>query len=87
MKEKDKSTWSIGLYLFSQLTAWIAGPIILAVIVGKWLDNKYNTGPWLFLICIFIAFILSNIGIVKQSLKSMKKIENIAKKSKDSKDN
>ena len=85
--KKDNTNWKIGLYLFSQLTAWIAVPVILAVFLGRWLDNKYDSSPWLFLITVGIAFVISNIGIVKQSLKTMKEIERQAEEEKNNKKN
>lgn len=67
--------WQPGLVLFAKLSGWIAGPILLGVFVGRWLDRKYGTDPWLFLASIGIAFLFSTIGIVRESLKEMKKIE------------
>jgi len=65
--EKDNHKapwWQPGLVLFFRLSGWIAGPVIVAVFVGKWLDKKYNTGPWLFLLIVGVAFFLSMFGIV-----------------------
>ncbi len=73
--KQDQPWWQPGLTLFLQLSGWIAGPIIIAVFLGHWLDERYNTSPWLFLLSVGIAFIISNVGIVKQSLKSMKEME------------
>jgi F0F1-type ATP synthase assembly protein I len=83
-KEEDKNKapwWQPGLVLFTRLSGWIAGPIILAIFLGKWLDEKYGTEPWLFLLTVGTAFFLSMFGIVKDSLKEMKRIENEEKKS------
>jgi len=74
-KGSKKIWWQPGLALAIQISTWIAGPIILAVIIGKWLDKKYNTEPWLFLISIGIAFVISNIGIVREALRTMKQME------------
>jgi len=84
---KDKSNWQIGLYLFSQLTAWIAVPLIFAVFLGKWLDKKYDTSPWLFLLTVAVAFVISNIGIARQAIKAMKQIEKEAKINKNNNKN
>ncbi len=57
----------------------------MGVFVGKWLDRKYGTEPWLFLLSVGVAFILSMFGIVRDALKAMKDIEKEArlKKAKD----
>jgi F0F1-type ATP synthase assembly protein I len=67
--------WQPSLVLFGKLSGWIAGPVIAAIFLGKWLDKKYGTEPWLFLATVGIAFILSSIGIVRDSLREMKRIE------------
>lgn len=72
--------------LFGELTGWIAGPIIIALFTGRWLDNKYQTEPWLFLACIGLAFLISNIGIVKKTLRYIKEIEE-EERNKKNKDN
>jgi len=82
-KEKQKSTapwWQPGLLLFYRLSGWIAGPIIIALFVGRWLDKKYQTEPWLFLICVGVAFIISSVGITKDAMREMKRIEQEDKK-------
>lgn len=70
------------MVLFTRLSGWIAGPIIAALFVGKWLDKKYDSEPWLFLISVGLAFIVSSIGIVKESKKLMNKIVEEEKKKK-----
>jgi len=75
--KKDKQEnpwWQPGMLLFGRLSGWIAGPIIIALFVGKWLDKKYNSEPWIFLLSIAIAFIISSVGIVRESKIVMNKI-------------
>jgi len=78
--ENKAPWWQPGLVLFMKLSGWIAGPVIAAVFIGKWLDKKYNSEPWLFLISVGVAFFLSMFGIVRDSMKEIKKIEEEAKK-------
>lgn len=74
-KEINAPWWQPSLVLFGRLSGWIAGPVILALFVGKWLDKKYSTEPKLFLLCVGVAFFVSTYGIVKDSLEAMKKID------------
>ena len=74
--------WEPGMVLFTRLSGWIAGPIIAALFVGKWLDKKYDSEPWLFLISVGLAFIVSSIGIVKEAKEMMNKIIEDEKKKK-----
>jgi hypothetical protein len=67
--------WQPAIAMFLRLSAWIAGPVIIALYVGEWLDNKYGTKPWLFLTSIGVAFFVSMVGLVINTLKEFKKIE------------
>ena len=66
---------AITLRVVANLTAWIAGPVLIGVFLGKWLDNRYHTEPWLFLASIGFCFLISMYGLVTNALKEFKKIE------------
>jgi F0F1-type ATP synthase assembly protein I len=74
--------WKPGMELFLKLSGWIGGPVIIAVFVGKFLDRKYNTEPWLFLLSVGISFAISMIALVRIGLKEFKKIEEENRKNK-----
>jgi len=82
LKESKPPFWQPALVIFSQVTGLIAGPIIVALYLGKWLDIKYQSEPWLFLLCMAVAFAVSSAGIVIITLKYIKKIEKEAKENK-----
>jgi len=84
--DNQKSWWQPGLILFFRLSSWISFPIIIALFIGKWLDEKYNTQPWLFLSTMAIAFAFSVGGMIKETTKEIKKIEKEAKISNDKKE-
>jgi len=75
MEKDDKSWLRPGLVLFYRLSGWIGGPVVVSLFVGKWLDKKYGTEPWLFLVCVGVAFLISSVGIVIEGFKSIKEIE------------
>ena len=83
--KNEKPWWRDSVILFVQLSSWIAVPVILALFIGKWLDKKYNTDPWLFLATVIAAFIISTFGIVKEAISAMKKIDNLGKSQNDDK--
>ena len=74
-KNNQTAWWQPAIIMFLKLSVWIAAPIILALYLGKWLDKKYNSEPWLFLICIGIAFTISIIGLVINTIRELKKID------------
>lgn len=81
-KEVKQAWWQPAIMMFLKLSVWIAIPIIIAMYVGKWLDRKYDTEPWLFLASIGVAFIISMIGLVKNTIEEFKKIEKESNKNK-----
>ena len=85
MQEDNKKNawWEPAVEIFSQVSGWIAGPVILALIVGKYLDGRFDTKPWIFLGLTGIAFLVSTFGIVQAVGKYMNKITKEDKQIKD----
>lgn len=74
--------WQSGIILFSKLSSWIVAPVLIALFVGKWLDRKFSTEPWLFLACVGIAFFISMFGIIRDTLEALKKMDKETQKKK-----
>lgn len=72
--------WKPGLEVFSEVSTWIAVPIIMALISGKALDKHFGTKPVMLIILAGIGFLFSSYGIVKTVRKYMKKIKDLEKK-------
>ena len=64
-KNNNKIWWKPAFEIFSEISTWIAVPIILAVIAGKALDNHYHSTPWMLIGFVIVAFLISSYGIVK----------------------
>lgn len=56
-----------------RLSAWIVMPVLLAVVIGKYLDRIFNTTPWIFLASVAISFTVSMVMIVRIGLREMSK--------------
>jgi F0F1-type ATP synthase assembly protein I len=84
MDDTSKKTawWQPAITMFLKLSVWVAVPVILALYLGQWLDQKYHTKPWLFLGCIGLAFIISMIGLIRSTLAEYKNIEQANKSDK-----
>ncbi len=74
--------WKDGLIVFIKVSGYIAVPVIVASYLGKYLDQKYNTGNLIFFILVGVAF-LSTIYLIWKDLKNYKK--KIDKEEKESK--
>jgi F0F1-type ATP synthase assembly protein I len=77
--------WQPAIIMFLKLSVWIAAPVIIALYFGKWLDKKFNTAPWLFLFCMGAAFLISMVGLIKNTLAEYKKIEQTGQAEKEEK--
>ncbi len=85
--KKQTAWWQPAVSMFLKLSVWIAAPVVIGLFIGNWLDSKYHTAPWLFLLSIGIAFIISIIGLVKNTVTELKKIEEQGKDSPKIQDN
>lgn len=84
MDNKNKDIWwKPGLIIFTKVSASIAIPIVLALFIGKYLDKKYNSEPWIFLGLTFIAFLASLFYIWKNVVSYMNNLEKEEKKKKN----
>ena len=81
MAESKKNTvwWKPALEIASLVSAWIVGPIVLALLVGKWLDENFHTAPIIFLSLTIMAFLVSSFGIVRAIRKYIREIETLEK--------
>jgi F0F1-type ATP synthase assembly protein I len=76
MEEKEPKKQSIiqiqYLRIFSEISAWIVGPVIIALIIGKYFDTKYKTTPWILVFLLGISFTVSMIVVVQISKRYLK---------------
>lgn len=68
-------------------TAWIVGPVIFGYFLGQFLDQRFNTEPWLLLLSLGICFILSMIALTVNALKEVKKFDEKAEDDNNTNDN
>ncbi|MDP2944104.1 MAG: AtpZ/AtpI family protein [bacterium] len=68
-------SWSVALRVMANISGWIAFPVIIGLFLGKWLDERLGTEPWLFLATIGVCFLISIYGLAINALKEFKKIE------------
>lgn len=73
--DNNKVWWQPALIIFARSLGWIAAPVILGSYLGKWLDKKYGTEPWLFISTVGLAFFISMFGLIKETAEQYKKIE------------
>ena len=82
LKKTTEPWWRESVLFATELMGWIGGPIIIAVFLGHWLDQRYGTEPWLFLATVGGAFFISTVGIVRGAMREMRRLEMLAKPTK-----
>lgn len=75
--EENKNNWKSAFSLFSEISTWVVVPIILALVLGKYLDGYFHTAPFIFLGFAAFGFLITIFGIVKVVGKYMKEIKDI----------
>ncbi len=71
---QDKELWRLGLQAFAQMSGAIAFPVLIALFVGRFLDQKYQTGHLYFFILTLVAFIVSCVSIGVLGVKYLNQI-------------
>jgi len=69
--------WHEGIAFFFEVTSWIIGPIILGIIIGTYLDHRYQSGPKYLTITVIVAFLITNLGLILQVKKYVNKMKDI----------
>jgi len=59
------------IQIFARVSVWIITPVIFSLIIGNFLDNKYNTAPWILCVALGLSFTISMVAIVKIAKKYM----------------
>jgi len=85
VKQVDKAWRKDALMMFSRLSLWVAFPVILASLLGQWLDERFGTKPWILVVCVVVAFDVTIIVLVKETGRVFKKIEDDEKDKKSDK--
>ncbi len=76
MAENDKKANYIeAIKVFSRMSGYIIGPVILGLVVGKTIDARYHTSPRAVIISIIVASVISFIGLIKEAMKYVKTID------------
>ena len=77
---KDRKYYLLGLRIAGDFGATIAAPVIVFVLIGQWLDWKYDKAPWLTVIAFVLAAILSGVMITKKAKIYGKQFQDLDKK-------
>ena len=86
-EQLDRSWWEYGLKLFLRITGWQVIPLVSALVIGQWLDERNNSAPTLLLLSAGIAFGFTLFGIILETIRFMAIIKREEEKLAKNKDN
>ena len=69
--------WKPAVEIFSAVSSWIVVPLVSALILGKYLDKKWGTEPWIFIALAALGFMTTCVGIYKVMKRYSDKLKNI----------
>lgn len=67
--------WKPAMQIFSEVSTWIAVPIIVALVAGKALDRHYGTQPVIFLVFAGLGFLVTCFGMYRIVKNYVKKVQ------------
>ncbi len=74
--EKDKDNRQkefSALSLAWELGYSIALPLVIFALLGRWLDKKFATSPWLFLLGIILAVTISSYLVYRKTMEIIRR--------------
>ncbi len=77
---KDRKYMLMGLRIAGDFGATIAVPIIIFVLIGQWLDGKYDKSPWFTVGAFILAALLSGRMLYKKAKRYGKEYTELDKK-------
>ena len=79
MDAKDRKYYLFALRIIGDFGASIAIPVVVFVLIGQWLDGKYEKSPWFTVIAFALAVVLSGKMIYKKAKRYGKEYQDIDK--------
>lgn len=74
---KDRKYMLLGLKIAGDFGASIAVPVVIFVLIGQWLDGKYDKSPWFTVVAFVLAALISGRIIYKKAKAYGKEYQNL----------
>jgi len=63
---KEREGAASDLYRYSGVGLQFAAVVVLFALLGLWLDGRWNTGPWLLIVGVFLGFGLGLYSMIQK---------------------
>ncbi len=77
---KDRKYMILGLKIAGDFGISIAAPLIIFVLIGQWLDGKYDKSPWFMILGFVLAALISARIIYKKAKEYGRQYQELNKK-------
>ena len=77
MDAKDRKYYLFAVRIIGDFGATIAVPVVVFVLIGQWLDGKYDKSPWFTIAAFVLAVLLSGKMIYKKAKRYGDEYQNI----------
>ncbi|KKQ80340.1 MAG: hypothetical protein UT02_C0011G0013 [Parcubacteria group bacterium GW2011_GWC2_38_7] len=83
--KNEKAWWQPAIEVFVQVSGWIVFPLLIGIYLGRWLQDKWGHEPWIYISCVAVAFVITNVGLIFIILKAAKQMQKVVDESKEQK--
>ena len=73
----DREYWMFALRIVTEFGGIIALPAVLFALLGRYLDERFRTMPWLLILCLAIALTFSAITVWRRAKELGKEYEKL----------
>jgi F0F1-type ATP synthase assembly protein I len=73
-KEREKYGLIRQAAVLSAIPGFLVVPPVVGVLLGRWLDQRYHTAPWLLLVFLLLGF-GSGVRLVVRTLKQVREMQ------------
>lgn len=67
MITSDNKYWIFGLRIVGEFGGLIAVPVVVLVLLGRWLDGRWGTKPWMTIVAFVLAAVISGMMVWKRT--------------------
>jgi ATP synthase protein I len=73
-KDRERNSLIRQAAILSAIPGFLVVPPVVGVLVGRWLDQKFHTAPWLLLVLVILGF-ASGIRLIVRTLRLAREMQ------------
>lgn len=85
INKNQTAWWQPAMEIFAQISSWIVAPLLAAIFLGRYLDDRFGTTPWWYIACVAVGFVITNVGLIVTTVRASRKMEKMAQIEKNKK--